>query len=65
MDVVVAWSVAGFLEFSEVMEGENNDGRGELGHGDDASKPLYKVLCRLELALEVCGVEMVGGMGEP
>ena len=65
MGVVVAWSVAGLLEFSEIMEGENNDSRGELGHGDDAPKPLYKVVCRLELALEACGVEMVGGMGEP
>ena len=23
------------------------------------------MVCRLELALEVCGIEMVGGMGEP
>ena len=65
MGVVVAWGVAGLLEFRKIMEGENYDSRGELGHGDDASKPLYKVVCRLELALEACGVEMVGGMGEP
>ena len=65
MGVVVTWGVAGLLKFSEIMEREDNDGGGELGHGDDASKPLDKVVCRLELALEVCWVEMVGGMGEP
>ena len=65
MSVVVAWSIAGLLEFSEVVEGEDNNGGGELGHGDDASKPLNKMVCRLELALEVCGIETVGRMGEP
>jgi hypothetical protein len=65
MGVVTAWGVAGLLEFSEVMEREDNDGGGELGHGDDAPKPLNKVVCRLELALKACGVEIVGGMGEP
>ena len=37
MGVVAAWGITGLLEFREVMEGEDNNGGGELGHGDDAS----------------------------
>lgn len=65
MGVVAARGVARLLEFGEVVEGEDNDGRGELGHGDDAPKPLDKVIRGLKLALEVCGIEMVGGMRKP
>jgi hypothetical protein len=63
--VAVAWGVARLLEFCEVVEGKDNDGGGELGHGDDAPKPLDKVIRGLKLALEVCGIEMVGGMRKP
>jgi len=65
MGVIAAWGIARLLEFREVMEGEDNDGGRELGHGDDASKPLDEVICGLELALEACGIELVGRMREP